>query len=516
MRSAVDHFARQVAGFVRERGLLPNLGYRVCTLHSLAHDIVRSGPAWSAFRGLASSMTVRPIASSAMSLAADCAPSLLVDEWLAPDLGERDRERVLREKWPLTMLDVGTAVTKRAKDLQLSPADLSERLHASDRALPFSRRASRSTPTITSALAYRGAVDFDDLIRLALDALQLDADLLARLRHRWPYVLEDEAQDSGRLQESILRLLTGPDGNWVRVGDPIRPSTRPSPRRSPLPAGVPGRAGRAAAGTAQLRRSTLSVIALANRLMEWTRDKHRWRPCRDALAPPRIEPTPPEMPSPTRPTRSDRIHLSCREQTAEEEVIGLVRSLAALPRGAAERQRRRVGAAQRSRSGCCRPAARGRAAVLELLRSTDHPAARRRTVLAYLDDPLACAAGRRLHRVAPAHRRRRRRGPRPTCACCEAPAGRRTSSRPAPMPRRCLYRPVTRSGGDELALPRFLSVARRWLDAALLPVDQLASPSPRISSTSPPTWPSPTSWPSISAVPPRPTPPGGYRNCSSS
>jgi len=44
VRSAVDHFARQVAGFVRERGLLPNLGYRVCTLHSLAHDIVRERP----------------------------------------------------------------------------------------------------------------------------------------------------------------------------------------------------------------------------------------------------------------------------------------------------------------------------------------------------------------------------------------------------------------------------------------------------------------------------------------
>ncbi len=70
------------------------------------------------------------------------------------------------------------------------------------------------------ALAYRGAVDFDDLIRLALQALESDEALLLRLRQRWPYILEDEAQDSSRLQERILRTLAGPTGNWVRVGDP--------------------------------------------------------------------------------------------------------------------------------------------------------------------------------------------------------------------------------------------------------------------------------------------------------
>ena len=70
------------------------------------------------------------------------------------------------------------------------------------------------------ALSYRGAVDFDDLIRLALEALKGDEKYLNRLRNRWPYILEDEAQDSSRLQEDILRLLSGSAGNWVRVGDP--------------------------------------------------------------------------------------------------------------------------------------------------------------------------------------------------------------------------------------------------------------------------------------------------------
>ena len=44
VNSAVDNFARRVDEFVSERGLLPHVGYRVRTLHGLAHDIVRERP----------------------------------------------------------------------------------------------------------------------------------------------------------------------------------------------------------------------------------------------------------------------------------------------------------------------------------------------------------------------------------------------------------------------------------------------------------------------------------------
>src|SRR4030067_547356 len=45
VNAAVDNFSRRVSAFVQERGLLPFLGYRVRTLHGLAHDIVRERPA---------------------------------------------------------------------------------------------------------------------------------------------------------------------------------------------------------------------------------------------------------------------------------------------------------------------------------------------------------------------------------------------------------------------------------------------------------------------------------------
>ena len=70
------------------------------------------------------------------------------------------------------------------------------------------------------ALTNRGSVDFEDLIRLAYKILSNNPDYLERLRYRWPYILEDEAQDSSLIQEKLLRLLCGENGNWVRVGDP--------------------------------------------------------------------------------------------------------------------------------------------------------------------------------------------------------------------------------------------------------------------------------------------------------
>jgi len=44
VNSAVDSFKHRINKSIRERGLLANFGYRVRTLHGLAHDIVRERP----------------------------------------------------------------------------------------------------------------------------------------------------------------------------------------------------------------------------------------------------------------------------------------------------------------------------------------------------------------------------------------------------------------------------------------------------------------------------------------
>ena len=127
-------------------------------------------------------------------------------------------------------------------------------------------------------------MDFDDLIRLAIQALEADADYLQRLRQQWPYILEDEAQDSSRLQEEILAQLAGPGGNWVRVGDPnqaiYESFTTASPKylreflaREEVVARFLPNSGR----------STVSIIELANHLVDWTMQEHPVEAAREAL-----------------------------------------------------------------------------------------------------------------------------------------------------------------------------------------------------------------------------------------
>src|SRR5271157_3108146 len=44
VNSAVDNFSARIGEFIQARGLIPQLGYLVRTLHGLAHDIVRENP----------------------------------------------------------------------------------------------------------------------------------------------------------------------------------------------------------------------------------------------------------------------------------------------------------------------------------------------------------------------------------------------------------------------------------------------------------------------------------------
>ncbi len=111
----------------------------------------------------------------------------------------------------------------------LTPAQLFTRLEAAQVSDAVLHMSADIYHEYQRSLNVRSAVDFSDLIRLALQALEMDPDYLRRLQQRWPYILEDEAQDSSRLQELILRKLVGSQGNWVRVGDPNQAISKLSP-----------------------------------------------------------------------------------------------------------------------------------------------------------------------------------------------------------------------------------------------------------------------------------------------
>lgn len=326
VNAAVDNFSARISGFIRNQGLIPHVGYRVRTLHGLAHDIVRENPA---LVGLDNRFTIvdereadfiRKDAARAWLAAHPFDIDLLID----PGVEESKRDWVRRDKLPDLVNTLATAFIRSAKDHRQTPENLRQKLDAAP-PLPLAEIGWDIYTSYQRALVYRGAVDFDDLIRLALDALSVSPELLARLQERFPFILEDEAQDSSALQEQILSMLS--TGNWVRVGDPnqaiFETFTTAKPeyllnfiaqadRHEDLP--VSGR-------------SQPAIINLANQLIDWVRTQHPRDDCRDALTVPYIRPTEKNDPQPNPPVNEAGLHLIGQKFSPDEEINAVVKSL---------------------------------------------------------------------------------------------------------------------------------------------------------------------------------------------
>jgi DNA helicase-2/ATP-dependent DNA helicase PcrA len=332
VNSAVNNFYQRVSGFVERQGLIPNIGYRVRTLHGLAHDIVHERPDLA---GLDNDFQIID-EHEANDIRVDISRAWLhnhpyeVDDYLSATLDPDRLEWIRRNQLPDLIKDIALAFIRYAKDRRETPEHISQQLERLTIPLPLATMGCEIYSAYQRALAYRGAVDFDDLIRLALHNLESDTSLLNRLRTKWPYILEDEAQDSSALQEQILRILSGPDGNWVRVGDPnqaiYETFTTANPRYLREFLCDPDVIQRSLPNSG---RSTAGIINLANYLVDWTLTQHPLENVRDALqAPPYIEPTTAEDPLPNPPDSLTYIRMSTRKFTPADEIQTVAESLA--------------------------------------------------------------------------------------------------------------------------------------------------------------------------------------------
>ncbi len=333
VNSAVDNFRSRINDSLGKHGLIKNLGYRVRTLHGLAHDIVRERPA---LVGLSDDFAIID-EREADAMREEAAEAWLrahpgsADPYLSPHLEGDRAEWVKSHLWPRLVHDVARAFIKRAKDLELAPELLLERIRdTQDRsAFRLAHMGAEIYADYQRSLSYRGGVDFDDLIRLALAALRSDPDYLSRLRHRWPFILEDEAQDSSRLQERILRLLAGSEGNWVRVGDPNQAIYETFTTADPelLRSYISREDGVSVIELPESGRSQPAIIELANQLIEWVQKEHPVTEVRCALAPPFIRPTGRDDPQQNPPRNRAKIRLMLRDFTPDQELVHVADSL---------------------------------------------------------------------------------------------------------------------------------------------------------------------------------------------
>lgn len=333
VNSAVDNFARQVREFLTEAKLLPNVGYRVRTLHSLCNDIVRERPGSV---GLADDFQIVDEREAA-GILSDAVNTWLrlnpesIDEFIAPDTDKNRRDWIAQNQWGELVTGVAGAFIRQAKDEQLTPEMIRERLDKRGKRLFLAEMSCEIYAQYQRSLHYRGAVDFQDLIRLALEVLQHDQSFVRHMRGQYPYILEDEAQDSSKLQEDILRLIAGENGNWVRVGDPNQAiyetftTARPENLRDFIREKRVTKRELPNSG-----RSAVNIIELANQLTAWSAAAHPNELIRrrQPLQPPYIEPVPKNDPQPNPPSNDKMLVFSEAQFTPAEEIQAVLDSLA--------------------------------------------------------------------------------------------------------------------------------------------------------------------------------------------
>jgi DNA helicase-2/ATP-dependent DNA helicase PcrA len=520
VNSAVDNFEARIKHFF-DNPLQALYKYRVRTLHGLAHDIVREKPARVGLEERFSIIDEREAGFIRRESVNAWLANHSLDDYLDPALDNSKRDWVKRQQLPDVLDSLALAFIRSSKDRLLTPESLRAKLDQSPAPLPLAELGWSIYADYQRALAYRGAVDFDDLIRLALTLLESDEEYLERLRYRYPFILEDEAQDSSLTQERILNLLSGETplhlppnsrnlegvprsgegGNWVRVGDPNQAIFETFTTASPelLRAFIQNNPHE---DMPESGRSQPSIIALANHLIDWVMTAHPIPEARTALSPPHIVPVPENDPQQNPPNDPAAIRFISKKFTPEEELEAVVKSVKSYLDSIAElpdaekptiailvpRNTRGVEVVNELRKRGIEP--------IELISSTSETRAAAGSLshlLAYLADP---QSARKLSKAYEVFRRDWR---------LEAEGGRREEERIGeledPVVRRELLGQVAtlirkmvdvenfiapQNANDWLAgigeseaeqvieeLSAFRVAVRRWLEAVTLPIDQL-------------------------------------------
>ena len=323
VNSGVNNFLARVSAFLKSFGLIPGIGYRVRTLHGLAYDIVREQPQLAGMDNqfsIADERTSNDILSIASINWMRTHPEAILD--LTADGVDPARHK---SNWNNLIQSIAKNGINFCKDMLITPQDLLQDSHFMQNSL-FAM-VQQIYIDYERALYDRGSVDFADLIRLAYIILKNNPAYLSLLQDRWPFILEDEAQDSSRIQEDLLTLLSSRENNWVRVGDPnqaiFETFTTADPRllrhfvASENVVGVDlPRSGR----------STQSIINLANYLIEWTQDAHPRHELRYALSTPLIKATADDDPQPNPLDAPENVILFDTELTPEKEIELVARS----------------------------------------------------------------------------------------------------------------------------------------------------------------------------------------------
>lgn len=296
MNSAVANFTRKIGDWLEKRSLPRRTGFEVRTLHSLALQIIKQRP---------DSVSLRDDFAILDGGYRERIVEDIVDRWIDRNpqrwqkvLNISDSHRLLQQTlvgWRRRTIDMGQEMIHRFKGWGLTPQEAAARI-TDDNFYAWTVEFYRE---YQESLSQRGMIDFDDLLLRAWQLVAGDEELSKRLGELWPYILEDEAQDSNPIQQKLLLKLASTNGNLVRVGDSNQAIMGTFTESDPsLFREFSQRPGVTTLPMLQSNRSSRHIIDLANGLVSWSCGEHPLSACRQALAPTYIEPVVADDPFP--------------------------------------------------------------------------------------------------------------------------------------------------------------------------------------------------------------------------
>ena len=168
VNAAVDNFAAGWMVFARANRLLPGFNYRVCTLHSLAHEIVQPRPS---LVGLSQDFDIVDDRTSELILREVVdgwliANSAQIADYLPPGL---ELQPLLLLHLPELGLNIARSFINGPKIIAFGPRPAKDAYARHSNSLPLARMAGY-LPRLPGPPGRTG-VDFDDLIRLAAQGI---------------------------------------------------------------------------------------------------------------------------------------------------------------------------------------------------------------------------------------------------------------------------------------------------------------------------------------------------------
>ena len=291
LNASAENFKTKLREKLIARGIKNPAGFDVRTQHSLSLEIVRL---------MHSDQTLMPNvidesqARHFLAQAIDGWRESNPIEWAAYRPKEMDSQK-LKDKWRDSVGNMARSFIRVAKNHRYRPNQILAALAQAPNPeqFQFAKLLTEIYDRYQSVLYRKGVLDYNDQIWQAVEYVDAQPELITLLRQRWPYILEDEAQDSVPLQQQLIERLVGTDGNWVRVGDPNQAITSSFTSATPeLFRAFCHRPDVTSLVLDNAGRNAPKIFRLANYLVYWVTKSHPIVEVRAAFEPQWIRPTP--------------------------------------------------------------------------------------------------------------------------------------------------------------------------------------------------------------------------------